>query len=238
MPIASDFKLVSAHAVIFTPGVGAFSQNTFLSHVLGQFATRYDAPVQAFPLPETAPVEFPRVILQSNDNAWRLQAGPSRIDSLCFAGNLPVQDIVRECAEVLASYVRSKPVPVGRVALILTRINETANPTQELINRFCSESSRSKPFNRSEGFEVHNHKIYQPQGIQLLVNSWVRCRAGKVGTIQNPTLRPAITVEQDINTSEDVNQRRFNADEIISYFERVGVEADNIMHLYFPNLSQ
>ena len=101
------------------------------------------------------------------------------------------------------------------------------------IQRFCNESSQREPFNRSESFEVHNHKVYRPQraGIDYTINSWVRCKIARTPTGDSP----AILVEQDLNTlASDANLRRIFPEQIHAFFEMAAVEADEIIRKYFP----
>ena len=86
-------------------------------------------------------------------------------------------------------------------------------------------------FNRSEAFEIHNHKVYTPeQGISYPINSWVRCKSGSM----TPENRPVIVVEQDLNTLAEDLRTRFTADEMRAFFETASREANGILGKYFP----
>jgi len=101
-----------------------------------------------------------------------------------------------------------------------------------LIQRFCNEASQRDPFNRSEAFEIHNHKVYTPGGgVDFRINSWVRCRSAVLSLIN----QPGIAVEQDLNTlAEEAAQRRFAPVELRNFFAVVAHEADSILRKYFP----
>jgi hypothetical protein len=144
-----------------------------------------------------------------------------------------LRELALECAEVQERYVEAMGLRVGRLALIVYRVCPVANPAQALIDRFCNEASRQQPFNRSESFEIHNHKVYAPQGrgVDYSINSWVRCKSAKL-VADN---RPAILVEQDLNTlANEVPARRFDVAGVHTFFEMAVVEANEIMHKYFP----
>jgi hypothetical protein len=214
----------------------AFESGRAVAAILPRFRERYGGEMQALPLPATVPPEFPRVILQSSDGRWRLQMGPARLDS--FWSNKPpppapgLAAIVAQTVEVLDQYIRETETPVGRVGLLLARICPVPNPAQVLIERFCNAASQREAFNRSETFEIHNHKIYTPkERINYPVNSWVRCKSATVA----PDNRPVILVEQDLNSlAQDALTRRFTADEMRVFFESASWEADDILRKYFP----
>lgn len=230
----SQFNLNSVQAVVYTPNGSRFSQTSVLASVLGRYPDRFNGPVQALPLPDDAPAEIPRVILQSTNGMYKLQAGPARIDSFWMATQGANPDQAFSCTEVLEHYVRTAepPLRVGRVALVLTRTTDDANPAQSLIERFCNEESRIQPFNNSEHFEIHNQKRYQLQNIELQINCWVRCKAV---TLLQPEPRRGILVEQDINTlEEDAIRNVFDADRLRDFFAHAAEEANSILHIYFP----
>ena len=106
---AKDFRLISVQASIFLLDTKSFSQSAFLAAMLGRFAARYDGAVQALPFQDDVPAEIPRVILQSQDGQWKLQAALNRIDSFWFASNLSTESIgiTAQCVEVLQYYIQS-----------------------------------------------------------------------------------------------------------------------------------
>jgi len=231
-----DFRLESVQTALFTPDVSSFTSGLAVAAILPKFRDRFDGDMQALPLPADVLPEVPRVSLQSRDGRWRLQIGPARIDS--FWSNKPPASpsgliaIFRQNVEVLDQYVRETSAAVGRVALIVYRVCLIENPAQVLIQRFCNAASQREPFNRSETFEIHNHKVYRPeQGISYPINSWVRCKSASM----TPDNRPVILVEQDLNTlAQDLPTRRFTADEMRAFFETASWEADDILGKYFP----
>jgi hypothetical protein len=233
----TDFTVQFVQTVIFTPEPSGFTTGKAVATILARFRDRFDGEMQVLPLPPEIPAELPRIVLQSADGRWRLNMGPSRID--CFWNNksttpppsLPT--LVRDCAEIPEYYAQESSARVGRVAMVVQRLFPVDNPAQMLIEQFCSESSQREPFNRPETFEIHNHKVYTPQqGIAYRVNSWVRCKSVTLAGDN----RPAISVEQDINTlAENVEPRRFVSPGMLAFFDTAAHEADDILHKYFPN---
>jgi len=231
---ASEFEIASVQAVIFTPDTKAFSPQKALTDFIGNHGSRYNGPVTALPLPEDAPPQLPRVLLQSVDNVWRLSAAPVRIDSAWNppGGVAPVGDLertVNECSRVLAEYVERNGVVVGRLALVVMRAARMPHPAQVLIDRFSSKETKRSLLNNSQAFEVHNLKRYHMPSTGFEINSWVRCRTG---VILN---EPCIAVENDLNTpEEELNDRTLDAREIRDFFAYVQREAYSIMQQYFP----
>jgi hypothetical protein len=232
--VHSNFRIVLTQAVIFTPDVSSFSQTNFLATVLGKYASRFDGPVQAMPFGDTVSPEIPRVILESKDHNHKVQGGPSRVDSFFVPKEPDEGTDVTPWIEVLEYYVRSSEIPVrvGRMALVIQRVMEEKNPANLLIDHFCKEESKRRPFRNSENFEIHNHKHYTLKDPDIEVNSWVRCKA----TVERqPTLKELILVEQDINAlAEDIEKNAFDADSLHMYFSRALAEANGILRVYFP----
>jgi hypothetical protein len=229
---ASQFKLVLAQAVIFTPEEKSFSQPTILGTILAKYSDRYDGVVQAIPLPEDMPPELPRVVLQSKDEIWQLRGAPARVDSVwIYRGGAAYEsgEIISKCAAVLEHYVRAANTRVGRLALVLTRVAEASDPARQLIDHFCNDKTRTTVFRRSENFEIHNHKRYR-LGDGPEINSWVRCKTATLTDDER-----AVVVEQDLNTlTTALHQDLYGPDDIASYLRRAAAEAESICDSYFP----
>src|SRR5438445_6676376 len=188
MLTSKSFRLIAVQAVIFTADHGAFTPSSVLASTLGRYSQRFNGPVQALPLPEDVPVEVPRVLLRSSDQAWSLQAGPARIDSVWhlrdFSSAAP-NDVIIRCSEVLLHYVESTHARVSRLALVTTRAVPVSEPARLLVSHFCNEAAQQRLFRNSVTFEVHNHKQYTlPGGPQI--NSWVRCKSGQLVVPETP----------------------------------------------------
>jgi len=241
VPRAGDFKLNAVRLVAFTPNLGDFDPSAVLAAVLGTFAKRFDGSVQAIPLPEDVPPDFPRIQLASRDGSWGFVASPSSIASSWSrkeevseeAGAL--SRIVAACREPIEHHVRKNGVRVGRLGLVIARLCQVERPAKVLVERFCRDdmkdpSSPDAPLRNSLNFEIHNHKRYEfPAG--FTVNSWVRCRTGALSKDGSPVLM----VEQDINTlTEEMRDRTFIVDEITAFYDTGVNEAETIFEKYFP----
>jgi hypothetical protein len=237
---ASNFRLASVQAVIFTPDTEVFAPQRVLTSILTYPDGPYDGPVTSLPLPPDFEPTAPRIVLQSADQRWRVQAGPARIDSFWSGqATLTVASefarLAEKCSAVLDHYVHETDVRVSRLALVVVRACPVPHPAQILINRFCSEEARSTQFRNSQSFEIHNHKRYVLAGADRTINSWVRCRTASFKE------QPVIAVEQDINTLGDEDgpeSHRFNVEQIHSFFTHAREESDAILRLYFDEESK
>ena len=230
---AQQFSTISVQAVAFVSD-RLVASGKVMAAVLKNYADRYDGDPQALPLPPDMPAEIPRVILKSAEPRYKFEASPTRLASQWMRnddGEFTLADLTAECGEVIAHCMTELNPHVGRLALVLTRFIHVDDPAQSLVSRFCSADAQAEPFNRSTTFEIHNHKRYQPLGLESTVNSWVRCRTGVVGDDKSP----AIVIEQDINTLvEDSATSSFNADDALQFYRASAGEADKIIAKYFP----
>lgn len=237
MPTASDFGIAAVQAVIFTPDVVSFSPPKVLAGFLQRHGQRYDGDVTSLPLPADAPSQLPRVLLQSADSTWRLQASPARIDSIWTPTSLTGADnlagAVVQCGEVLEDYVREYSVRVGRLALVVQRALVVSEPAQILVRHFCDArlvQGQEAPLKKSDDFELHNRVRYPFPPIEQDINSWVRCKATVLVLGE-----PGIIIEQDLNTLEEgLKDNEFSPEMIRTFLTEVQVEADKILRRYFP----
>jgi hypothetical protein len=230
-----QFTLRSVQAAMFTGGSSEFTTSRVLSTILREFAERFTGEIQALPLPPSYPRELPRVMLQSNDGSWQMSASLCSLSCTWLqkdpAVSVQRDNRISECAKVLEQYVSENKVLVGRLGLVLQNAYPTEAPALTLIRRFCTEQSQIEPFNRSENFEIHNHKVYTPAGVDYPVNSWVRCQSG----VLEPEKASAILVLQDLNTvAEDLAQDRFDAEKVHTFFSVATAESGSILKKYFP----
>lgn len=234
MLMAPNFTTDTVQVSIFFSEPGTFSQRKLIDAVLSLQGNPYDGEPIALPIPPDAPPEIPRVILQSSDKAWRLQASPQRLDAFRSQVTAGVTDTALECGHTLAAYMQMSGRPIGRLALLVTRGLPIDSPAETLAHRFCTEEAIARPFRRTETFEIHNHKRYKLPNTAMLVNSWVRCKTGRVSI--ESLEKPAVIVQQDINTPvEELDDRSYTGDDLMSFLKDAGTEADAILELYFPS---
>lgn len=233
MLTAKDLQPAGVQTVVFISDPQGFTANHLLESVLPRFSDRYDAEPISLPLAEDAPAEIPRVVLQSKDGAWRLQAGPSRIDSFLRYPDCHVLEAVSRCAEATQTYMEQATPVVGRLAVVVTSTAPAESPSSELISVFCTPSVQDGPLKGSLGFELHNHGRCRLAETGLQANFWMRCKTGIL--LDNEQQSPGVIVEQDINTpSENVPDSSFTANDFGTFLRDAVAEAVSLLDQYFP----
>lgn len=232
---ASDFIVFNAQAIIFTSDYLAFSVPKFLSFILGKYAELYNGNVQTIPLPESAPAEFPRIILQSKDEVFRLEASPSRINFIgennILSYNKSPKEVITTCTEVLKYYAQAPTVEINRLALVVTWVHNTESSAQLLVEKFCKPELQASIFHQAQNFEVHSYEKSTLE--KFSTNVWIRCKATDLITENNS--KKIIMIEQDINTSIEEINHIFTIEEISEYFDLALTELNRLLELYFPN---
>lgn len=229
-----DFSLVAVQVVAFLAD-RTVTASRIMTCVLKEYAEQFDGEPQALPLPPDVPADVPRVILKSDEPGYVFQAGPARISCSWAAQpgqSVALSDAMAGCAPVIVHCLKELQPQINRLALVINRAAEAEHPAQMLVERFCSKESQIEPFNRSSTFEIHNHKQFNANELQLAVNSWVRCRTG---ILIGPD-RPAVLVEQDLNTvlTPD-SQPQFDSETAARFYNSMAQEAEQILCKYFPN---
>ena len=238
-----QFTLSSVLASVFTPENPAFAGGRVVATLLRGFGKRFDGEMGVLPsslVPCPPPgLDFPHVTLNSSDGSWQVTAAPGRFNCLRRSSGtdtpLGVDQVTRDCIEILQNYLREMRIGAGRLGLVVQRVCPNENPAQTLITRFCNAESQIEPFNRPANFEIHNHKRYRPEheGVDYLINSWVRCQSS--GTLE-PNKPPAIMVTQDLNTlAEEGGQSNFDVEKTTIFFQMASSEAESIIKKYFSN---
>lgn len=201
VPPAGDFKLTAVRLVAFTPNLADFNPSAVLAAVLGTFAKRFDGNVQAIPVPEGVPPDFPGIQLASRDGSWGFVASPSSIASSWSLKEEESEEagalnrIVAACREPIEHHIRKNGSRVGRLGPVIARLCRVERPAEVLVGRFSRDevkdpTSPDAPLRNSLNFEIHNHKQYQFLA-GLTVNSWVRYRTGVFGKNASPVLTVA-----------------------------------------------
>lgn len=232
MPHASDFKVASCQATLFTPEADVSSAR-FMTRILPSWANRFDGDPMTFPLPEGIPKEVPKMILQSRTQEWRCEIASGRINLFWRRpspdrGEMGLQEFYRTIVPLLIEYREFVDSPIRRVAAVVNRYVPQDTPGRYLARHFCRDQWLTAPLNRPENFELHAHKVFNLTD-QFAVNSWVRNKTGKL----TGTDRPIVVVEQDLNTlAEDM--RDFSSQDIRTFFDAASIEFDTILQLYYP----
>ena len=235
---ASSFELASCQASVFTPD-GGFSAAKIVKLFYPQQEALFDANPTVLPVPDDAPFEIPRVILESASHEWKCQLSPARADVIwartkSTQTKLQLGEFFRNAGDVLIQYTGVLATRVGRVAGLATRFAEHEKPGEFLARHFCKERWDEKPLNRPENFELHAHKKFTLAG-EFRVNSWARNKTGLLAG--DATQKPIVLFEQDINTlAETVADKSFQNEEVTRFLAAVAAESDVILRLYYPDV--
>jgi hypothetical protein len=111
--VAEGFRLISFQTAIFTPGL-QFRATNISARLMSAWAKEFDGEPVLLPAMEGAPPGVPRLVMKSKDSAYRLQAGPTRLDLFWEAKSardeLEIGSHLRFCTEVFLQYLEvTKP---------------------------------------------------------------------------------------------------------------------------------
>lgn len=227
-----NFRMNSLQVSVFTPFT-SFSKSKILERLVSTFADLFDGDTVAIPIPEDAPKEIPRIILNSADGRFKLQVAQNRVDFFRYRRNddteMDASQILDVSSRVLKEYRDCTHSIVGRLALVVVRSLENKNPGFALASHFCKDKWTATLFSRPDKFEVHSHRHYPLH--KFNVNSWVRCKTGFLAENNEPI----ILVTQDINTlAEELEQRDFSIEQLKNFLRIAHREQGQILRKYFP----
>ena len=209
---ASSFELASCQATVFTPD--------------GDLAVQ-----------EGAPLEIPRIILESTSQEWRCELSPARVNvywrrAKSTGAGVALGDFFEEAARILLRYAALLSPRIARLAALATRFSVHEKPGLFLARHFCQDRWDKAPLNRPENFELHAHKRFTLTS-GFTVNSWARSKTGKLSGDGDEKL--IVLFEQDLNTlREEESKKEFGEVEIKKFFLASATELDSILGLYFP----
>ncbi|MCH7591375.1 MAG: hypothetical protein IH989_01155 [Planctomycetes bacterium] len=237
---STEFVLASCQATAFTTDAD-LSVSKAMKDFYPLVASLFDGePIVLPAIPEGAPIEIPRVILDSSTHEWRCELSPARANLYWRKTDSTVKPIeltefFEKSVEILIQYTERLASRVGRLAALVTRFAEHETPGVFLARHFCKERWDEAPLNRPENFELHAHKTFCLAD-EFTVNSWARSKSGRLS--KETDRRPVVLFEQDLNTlAEDANSRSFGEADTRRFFGNVTTELDTILHLYFPDVS-
>lgn len=233
-----DFNIIRMMASIFTPDLLIGNTASLINFFQNNTEDRFDGELTSLPLPKDAPLEIPRLIMNSNDGAWKLEVSGERTNiifnkPLNLSIEEPSLDVFSSYAlNIFKSYQTIKDLRVQRLALNTERIfnTEGKEPSQFIADKFCRDEYLTKPFNKTKGFEIHSLKKYQHQDFDL--NSWVRVKSAN---LQNDSKTPVVLVKNDLNTYSFLESPNtsFNIDDLERFFSAMPDHLEDIVGLYF-----
>ena len=235
---ADRFELASCQATIFTPD-GDLAVTKVMRDLYPSLASRFDGdPTILPPVPEGAPLEIPRVILESTSHEWRCELSPGRTNvhwrrTKSTGACVALGDFFEEATRILLQYAAQLSPRIARLAALATRFSPLEKPGLFLARHFCKDRWDEAPLNRPENFELHAHKRFTFAS-EFAVNSWARSKTGKLSGDGDEKL--IVLFEQDLNTLvEAVPEKEFSEAEIKKFFGAAAPELDSILGLYYPH---
>lgn len=189
------------------------------------------------PIPEGAPLEIPRIILESTSHEWRCELSPARVNvywrrAKSTGACVALGDFFGKAAEILLQYAGQLSPRIARLAALAARFSPHEKPGLFLARHFCKDRWDKAPLNRPENFELHAHKRFTLAS-DFTVNSWARSKTGKLSGDGDEKL--IVLFEQDLNTLvEEAPGKDFSEEEVKKFFGAVATELDSILGLYYP----
>lgn len=242
MTIARDFRTAHVQLSLFTPGL-QLRPGKVLAFLVADYGEQFDGdPVSLPKFPGDLPVEVPQLILQSADGKLKLQASAARLDVFKGGESFSEEEIAAHldwATGLGLSYLHRTQAHAARVACVLHRMADDANPARALSSHFCKQRWTDTALNRPGDFELHAHKRFRLDDL-FEINSWVRCKTAvrveedkEKGKVSAPNL---ILVEQDFNSlAEQMEERELRQEEIRRFFALAPAEMRHVLGLYFPN---
>jgi hypothetical protein len=221
-----NFIVNMLQGIIFTPTT-QITTSKVLGQILGRFADRFDGPPTVLPVPQDAPPEIPRVVLQSADPQWVAEVALSRVNFrwVQMKDDLQMKDteFAQQFIEFVSHLVEIQKLRIGRLAYAATHYILTDDAALLFANQFCKEGVVQKVRGSLENFEIHVHQRKKIADA-FDVNNWIRFKTG-VLTIPKTPVRKIGLVEQDINTvTEGVPDRVFDTNDLRTFINAAIME--------------
>ena len=130
---ASSFKLASCQATVFTPD-GDLAVGKVMKDLYPSLAILFDGePTILPPVPEGAPLEVPRIILESTSHEWRCELSPARVNLYWRRAKstevcVTLSDFFGKAAEILLQYAGLLSPRIARLAALASRFSPHCPP--------------------------------------------------------------------------------------------------------------
>lgn len=230
-----DFKFIKLMGVIFTPEF-AIGNKLLIADIFQDLSGgKFDGELISMPMPQNAPPEIPRIVLNSQDGTWKLEVSLERTNIIFFKPlNLfvDVPDINafgKFVQDLFKAYKIKTQIKVQRLAFVTERYCEIKDntPSQFIASRYCKEEYLQNIFHNPDAFELHTLKKYQYEGFHI--NSWVRLKSSNLA---DDVKTPILLLINDINTfSEPIVN--YSESDIERFFNLIPKHLEDVIKLYF-----
>ncbi|MBW2623589.1 MAG: hypothetical protein JRD68_11845, partial [Deltaproteobacteria bacterium] len=163
-----DFYVTKYLGSAFTPELNIGNVIGFLNLFQDKSGNLFDGQITSLPISQGAPVEIPRLIIESESQEWKLQLSLQRIDVFFYrkthwsSGDEIVSpnEFIKFCIKIFSSFKSFTNTRLQRLAYVTERVGEIqdGSPSQYIANRFCKEEYLESPFNNTKSFEIHSLK--------------------------------------------------------------------------------
>jgi len=187
----NEFRNNSLLATIFSQFSWALHASS-VGLILSRFTQIFDGIPTVLPVPEEAPPEIPRILLQSSDKQWILEISNSRLNyrwvQMAETHQQSLASFVGQFCRFWSDFRAIQTLKVGRVALVSSRYYLIDRPAFVLANHFSKDIWLQKGLGESASFEIHGHRKTKI-GQDFDVNSWIRFKSAYL-TIPNTLIAP------------------------------------------------
>lgn len=232
-----EFSPVKFLAVIFTPDFSIGDSFHLINLFKKISGNKFDGELFSTPIPQDAPAEIPRFILNSQLDSWKLEVTLERTNlifqnpafsSITDPDALNFGNFARE---LFREYKKASKIRIQRLALIIDRVAKIEDETvpQFIANTYCKDNYLEKPFNNTSAFELHSLKKYEFKKFDL--NSWVRIKSAQLAETHDSVL----LMINDINTFAylEAPDENFRLTDIDRFFKNIPNHIEEILSLYF-----
>lgn len=233
-----SFTTIKLMASIFTPEFTIGDKLSRINFFKQRSNNKFDGDFFSVPIPQDAPAEIPRIILNSEDNSWKLEISLQRTNLIFLKPNLlEIEDpdalnFSKFAQELFYSYKTDTDVKIQRLAYITERASviEDKSPSQYIADKYCKDKYLEEPFNNAKQFELHSLKKYHFEGFNI--NSWVRLKSANLLDEQKT---PIVQIINDINTLsvQEDPEANFTADNLSGFLDKIPGHLESILDLYF-----
>ena len=234
------FRTIQVQASIFTAGFD-FQSGAALALLLANWPDYFSNIAFASDL-TSAPREMPRLVLQSADSHYRLQAGPARLDivwvSLESLELVEIPAFFKLCCDVFDQYLAKFHGIVLRVAGTSLRTATDPRPGLSLSRHFLKDAWIHDPVTQADRADVEFNLATQHALGNFQVSNCLKCKSGVIVRAGAPTVNEPqstlIIVEQEINTKEAASVHGFSVDQVHAFFDLLPESFADRLAIFFP----
>jgi hypothetical protein len=225
-----NFQFNSLQGVIFSNA--PIAGGKILGKILAKFSDRFDGAPTVLPIPNDAPAEIPRMILQSADSQWAVDVAQNRVNFRWVQMKEDQQQIPEDFQKLYLEFIEHlfqiESIQVGRAAVLIFRYKKTETPATQIAKLGFNEAFQSKVQAGLDGCEFHIQQ--KVQLAQRDVNEIIRLKSGLLN-LPNTAPRKIFLVEHDLSTlAEDAASKPLSIPALSEFTSSAFAEAQARFH--------